>query len=160
MYKFISKNANNTIELAENIESEKFENMVICLNGDLGSGKTLFTKGFAKALGIKEDVTSPTFNIVKEYLSGEIPLYHFDVYRLNGDVSTIGLEEYFKKNGVVIIEWADTIEDDLPSERLDLIFNIVGENTRVIQIIPHGVDYEMLCEDVLWYYLLILLICI
>ena len=75
-----------TIEIAQNLESEKFPNMVICLEGDLGSGKTVFTKGFAQALGIEETVTSPTFNIIKEYTNGELPLYHMDVYRLDGKV--------------------------------------------------------------------------
>ena len=75
-YKVTTYNEQDTIELAQNIESEKFKNMVICLEGDLGSGKTVFTKGFAHALEITEDVTSPTFNIIKEYQTGEMPLYH------------------------------------------------------------------------------------
>ena len=79
-YKVITHSENETISLAQNIESEKFPNMVICLNGDLGSGKTLFTKGFAHAMGI-DDITSPTFTIIKEY-QGELMLYHMDVYRL------------------------------------------------------------------------------
>ena len=82
-YKITLRDESETIELAQNIESEKFYNMVICLNGDLGSGKTVFAKGFASALGIDEVITSPTFNIVKEYTSGEIPLFHMDVYRLD-----------------------------------------------------------------------------
>ena len=76
-YKVTVHNEKETIELAQNIESEKFPNMVICLNGDLGSGKTVFAKGFARAMAIN-DVTSPTFNIIKEY-NGELPLYHMDV---------------------------------------------------------------------------------
>lgn len=83
-YKFTSRSEEDTLELAQNIESEKFPNMVLCLEGELGSGKTVFVKGFAQALGIDENVTSPTFNLVKEYLNGELPLYHMDVYRLEG----------------------------------------------------------------------------
>ena len=79
-FKIKIKSEQEMIELAQNIESDKFPNMVICLNGDLGSGKTLFTKGFANAMGITH-VTSPTFNIIKEY-NGELPLYHMDVYRV------------------------------------------------------------------------------
>jgi len=79
-YKYTSKSVEDTLELAENIESEKFPGMVICLNGDLGSGKTVFVKGFAKALGIEDNITSPTFTIVKEYLNGEMPLYYIDVF--------------------------------------------------------------------------------
>ena len=117
-YKIITHDENETIAVAQNIESEKFPNMVICLNGDLGSGKTLFTKGFAHAMGIDE-ITSPTFTIIKEYV-GELPLYHMDVYRLEDSKEDIGIEEYFDKGGVTIIEWADMIKDILPPERLDI----------------------------------------
>ena len=78
-YKITTRSEFDTIELTQNIESEKFENMVICLDGELGSGKTVFTKGFANALGVEENITSPTFTIIKEYLYGELPLYHMDV---------------------------------------------------------------------------------
>ncbi len=137
-----------TIEFAQNLESEKFPNMVICLNGELGSGKTIFTKGFAGALGIDENITSPTFNIIKEY-DGELPLYHMDVYRLDGNTEGVGIEEYFNKGGVVIIEWANTIKDILPAERLDIKFKVAGENSRILIVTPHGQKYEELCEDVL-----------
>ena len=96
-YKLTTYSEEETIELAQNIESEKFPNMVSCLRGDLGSGKTVFTKGFAKALEVKEEVTSPTFNIIKEYTTGELPLFHMDVYRLDGNVEDLGIEEYFTK---------------------------------------------------------------
>ena len=147
-YKFTSHNEYETLELAQNFESEKFPNMVICLNGELGSGKTMFVKGIANALGITESITSPTFTIVKEY-DGELPLYHFDVYRLDGNTDGVGIEDYFNKNGVVIIEWADTIKNILPEERLDIKFKVVGENKRVLVITPHGNQYEELCEAVL-----------
>lgn len=148
-YKITTRNELETIELAQNFESEKFPNMIICLNGELGSGKTIFTKGIANALGIDETITSPTFTIIKEYANGELPLYHMDVYRLNGSTDGIGIEEYFNKGGVVIIEWADTIKDILPPERLDIKFKIVDENKRVLIIVPHGKIYEDLCEAVL-----------
>jgi tRNA threonylcarbamoyladenosine biosynthesis protein TsaE len=122
--------------------------MVICLDGELGSGKTVFTKGFANALGIRENVTSPTFNIIKEY-DGELPLYHMDVYRLDGNVDGIGLEEYFSKDGIVIIEWANTIKSYLPEERLEIKFKVAGENTRILIVTPYGKKYEELCEAVL-----------
>lgn len=147
-YKVTTKNEMDTIELAQNFESEKFPNMIICLDGELGSGKTVFTKGIANALGIKESITSPTFTIIKEY-EGELPLYHMDVYRLNGNVEGTGIEEYFTKGGVVVIEWADTIKDILPGERLDIKFKVVGENTRVLVLKPYGKKYEELCEAVL-----------
>ena len=90
-YKITTNKEEETIEIAQNIESEKFPNMVICLIGDLGSGKTIFTKGFAEALGIEENITSPTFNIIKEYNTEEMNLYHMDLYRLEGDVRYPGL---------------------------------------------------------------------
>ena len=152
-FKVTSNNEYDTIELAQNLESEKFPNMIICLTGDLGSGKTVFAKGFANALGISEVVNSPTFTIIKEYLEGEMPLYPMDVYRLDGNTDGIGIEEYFHKNGVVIIEWAETIKDILPKERLEISFKIVDENKRVLLIKPFGKAYEDLCEAVLWYYL-------
>ena len=146
-YKITTYNELETIELAENIESEKFPNMVICLNGDLGSGKTIFTKGFALALGIEDNITSPTFTIIKEYNGAELPLYHMDVYRLEKD--NIGITEYYTKGGVTIIEWADNIKDILPKERLDINIRIVNEETRNIELIPYGEKYESICENVI-----------
>lgn len=150
-YKVTTYSEEETIELAQNIESEKFPNMVICLRGDLGSGKTVFTKGIAQALEVKEEVTSPTFNIIKEYLSGEMPLYHMDVYRLEGKVENLGIDEYFNKKGITVIEWADMIEDYLPDKRLDIKIKSSSEdeNKRIITITPHGKKYEDLCEAIL-----------
>ncbi len=145
-FKITSYNERNTAELAENIESEKFPGMAICLIGDLGSGKTVFVKAFAHALGIDEHITSPTFNIIKEYEGGELPLYHMDVYRLEDAKEDIGIEDYFDKSGVTIIEWADMINDRLPEERLEIKFKIIDENTRVLRLIPYGRKYEEICE--------------
>ena len=147
-YKITARSEMDTIALAQNLESEKFPNMVICLNGELGSGKTLFTKGFANALGISETITSPTFNIIKEY-DGELSLYHMDVYRLDGNTEGTGIEEYFTKGGVVVIEWSDTIKDILPEERLHIKFKVIDENKRVLVLTPYGKQYEELCEAVL-----------
>ena len=148
-YKITSKSESDTIVLAQNIESEKFNGMVICLNGELGTGKTVFTKGFADALEIDEVITSPTFSIIKEYLSGEMPLYHMDMYRLEGSIKSTGILDYFDRDGIVIIEWADMIKDYLPEERLDINFKALEEETRVIKLEPHGEKYEDLCEDIL-----------
>lgn len=138
------------MELAQNIESEKFPNMVICLKGELGSGKTVFVKGFAQSLGIDENITSPTFNLVKEYQTGELPLYHMDVYRLeDGDDGTIGLSDYFTKGGITIIEWSDIIKDSLPEERLEIKFKVIDEETRVLMMVPYGEAYEDLLNAVL-----------
>ena len=147
-YKLTSYNEKDTAEIAENIESEKFPNMVICLNGDLGSGKTVFVKAFAHALGIAENITSPTFNIIKEYEQGELPLYHMDVYRLEDNKEDIGIEEYFDKSGITIIEWADMIPNRLPDERLEIKFKIIDEDTRILILKPYGKMYEEICEAI------------
>ncbi len=145
-----SHNEQDTMELAQNIESEKFPNMVICLKGELGSGKTVFVKGFAQSLGIDENITSPTFNLVKEYHTGEMPLFHMDVYRLeDGDDGTIGLTDYFSKGGVTIIEWSDIIKDSLPDERLEIKFKVIDEEMRVLILTPYGEAYEDLLSAVL-----------
>lgn len=146
-YKITMHSEDDTIALAENLESEKFSNMVICLYGDLGSGKTVFAKAFAHAMGI-DGVTSSTFNIIKEY-NGELPLYHMDVYRVDDNIDNLGIEEYFEKGGVTIIEWADLIKDYLPEERLDIKFKVVDENTRILQIKAYGEEYIRACEDIL-----------
>ena len=141
-YKITSRSIEDTMELAENIESEKFPGMIICLDGELGSGKTVFVKGFAKSLGLEENITSPTFNIVKEYQSGEMPLYHMDVYRLENADDSVGFNDYFNSKGISIIEWSELIEDILPEERLDIKFRVLDENTRIIKLTPHGEKYE------------------
>ncbi len=148
-YKITSRDQEDTLEIAQNIESEKFPGMVICLNGELGSGKTVFVKGFASALGIDENITSPTFNLIKEYNNGELPLFHMDAYRLDDDVESIGLNDYFNSDGILIIEWADMIEKYLPNERLDIYFKVVDENTRLLVFKPHGAKYVELCDAVL-----------
>lgn len=147
-YRITTKNELETIEIAQNFEAEKFPNMIICLDGELGSGKTVFTKGIANALGIEETITSPTFTIIKEY-DGELPLYHMDVYRLDGNLDGVDVEDYFNKGGVVVIEWAETIKRILPDERLDIKFKILDENKRLLIFQPHGTKYEELCEAVL-----------
>ncbi len=147
-YKYTARTINDTLTIAQNIESEKFPNMVVCLYGELGSGKTVFTKGFASAMEIEETITSPTFNIIKEYTSGELPLYHMDVYRLEETDESIGFQDYFHKDGVCIIEWADIIKDKLPSERLDVKFKVIDDDKRILIFTPYGEQYEELCRAV------------
>ena len=148
-YKYTSRSEEDTMELAENIESEKFPGMIICLDGELGSGKTVFVKGFAKSLGIDDNITSPTFNIVKEYQTGELPLYHMDVYRLEDQNEDIGFADYFFSEAISIVEWSDLIANSLPDERLDIKFKIIDENTRVLVLTPHGQKYEDLVNYVI-----------
>jgi len=96
---------------------------VFTLTGDLGVGKTVFTKGFAAGLAVEEDVNSPTFTIVQEYTSGRLPFYHFDVYRIGEfeELDEIGSEDYLYGDGVCMIEWANLIEDALPTKRTDIV---------------------------------------
>lgn len=107
------------VKLSENARPGQ----VFTLTGDLGVGKTVFTQGFARGLGIEEPVNSPTFTIVQEYESGRLPFYHFDVYRI-GDVEEmdeIGFEDYVYGEGVSLIEWANLIEEILPQERTEIV---------------------------------------
>ena len=148
-YKYTSRCEEDTLELAENIESEKFPGMVICLNGELGSGKTVFVKGFAKALGIQETITSPTFSLVKEYHDGEMPLFHMDVYRMEDSKGNFGLDDYLNQEGICIIEWPEMIEEQLPDERLDVKIKVIDDDVRVFVFTPYGEQYEELCQAVL-----------
>lgn len=113
------------LELAETLRAGD----VLALMGDLGTGKTTLTKYIAKGLGITELITSPTFTIVNEYHSGRIPLFHFDAYRLEGaeEAFETGIEEYFYKDGIAIVEWAEIIADILPDET-KCIFMEYGDN--------------------------------
>ena len=110
--------AKDTYELGEKIGQMAKPGMVISLTGDLGVGKTVFTQGFAKGLGIEETVNSPTFTIIQVYDEGRIPLYHFDVYRIGdpAEMYEIGYEDYFFGEGVCLIEWSKLIEELIPSD--------------------------------------------
>ena len=111
-----------TFELGKKMAMEATLGTVICLGGDLGAGKTVFTQGFAAGLGIDEPVTSPTFTIVQEYTEGRIPLYHLDVYRIGDpmEMEEIGYEDYFYGDGVAIVEWAELIEELIPQKHIDI----------------------------------------
>jgi tRNA threonylcarbamoyladenosine biosynthesis protein TsaE len=108
---------------------------VVCLDGDLGVGKTVFTKGIALGLQVEEYVTSPTFTLIHEYL-GRLPLYHFDVYRINSieEMEDLGYEEYFYGSGVCIVEWASKIKELIPEEHLWIDIKRKGDNQREIAI--------------------------
>lgn len=108
-----------TRSLGEQLASGAKPGSIYTLTGDLGVGKTVFTQGFARGLGIEEPVNSPTFTIIQEYGDGRLPFYHFDVYRIGNidEMEEIGYEDYFYGNGVCLIEWANLIEEILPGER-------------------------------------------
>lgn len=111
------KNEEETRRFGRNLAAQLFPGDIICLTGDLGTGKTALTKAIAEGLGVKESVVSPTFNIVLEYRSGRLPLYHFDVYRLGSpeELFETGAQEYFSGDGVCVIEWADLIAEEIPA---------------------------------------------
>ncbi len=125
---------------------------IICLNGDLGAGKTAFSQGVAKGLGIDAPVTSPTFTLINEY-EGRLPLYHFDVYRLEGpaEMEDLGYEEYFYGQGVCLIEWAQRVAEVLPRERLDIHLTREegSEGVRRIHFRAKGDRYQQLVEELM-----------
>ena len=111
-----------TFEIGKKLGEKADKGEIICLEGDLGVGKTVFTKGFAEGLNIEENIDSPTFTIVQEYTEGRLPLYHFDVYRI-GDISEmdeIGYEDYFFGEGVCLIEWASRIKELIPESAIHI----------------------------------------
>lgn len=122
------------------------EDDCVVLNGDLGAGKTQFAKGFAEGLGVDDEITSPTFNILIEYVGDELPLLHFDLYRLDEeeeleDIDFFGLLE---SGGVCLIEWGDKFASALPEERVDLRISTEGDGSRWISLEGHGIRGEEL----------------
>ncbi len=129
-----------TRELGERLGKEAVPGSVYTLTGELGTGKTVFTQGFARGLGIREHVNSPTFTIVQEYNEGRLPFYHFDVYRI-GDIEEmdeIGYEDYFYGDGVCLIEWAELVEELLPSQRTAV---------RIEKDLEKGFDYRKITVE-------------
>ena len=132
---FESTSSQMTFEFAKKIGENLKSGDVLCLDGDLGVGKTVFTKGVAAGLGIKDDVSSPTFTLIQEYYGGRLPLYHFDVYRIDGpwDMDDLGYEEYFYGEGICLVEWGNMIKELFP------------ENTIYVRIekdLEKGFDYR------------------
>ncbi|WP_374721773.1 tRNA (adenosine(37)-N6)-threonylcarbamoyltransferase complex ATPase subunit type 1 TsaE [Peribacillus tepidiphilus] len=147
-YVFISNSPDITFSLAEKMGMVIEPGSVITLEGDLGAGKTTFTKGLAKGLGITKNVNSPTFTIIKEY-QGRLSLYHMDVYRLDDESEDMGFEEYFEGEGVTVVEWAHLIEEQLPKERLAIHLYRLSDVERKIVFHPVGERYVSLCKEIL-----------
>ncbi len=147
-YHYKTKSAEETMSFAEKLGSILQKGDVLTLAGDLGAGKTTFTKGLAKGLGITRTVNSPTFTIIKEY-KGRLPLYHMDVYRLEDSDEDLGFEEYFSGDGVCVVEWAVFIEEYLPEERLELVISHKGDDEREIQVTPLGSRYEERVKEIM-----------
>lgn len=147
-YVINSHSPEETMRLAEKLGKKLAPSDVICLEGDLGAGKTHFTKGIGKALGVRRTINSPTFTIIKEY-HGKLPLYHIDVYRLQEEEENLGFDEYFYGDGVTVVEWASLIAPELPPERLDVVIRREGENVRTIELSPKGERMKKICEELM-----------
>lgn len=137
--KMISRCEKDTFALAADVAKTLRAGDVILLHGELGAGKTTFTKGLAKALGIEETVTSPTFNYVKEYQGGRLPLFHFDMYRVSDadEVYELGIEEYFYRGGVVVVEWNKFDGIERP---IEVSIRSLGGDVREIEIDDKRID--------------------
>jgi len=144
----ITYNEHETLSLAQKLGSLLTSGDVIALEGDLGAGKTTFTKGIAVGLEITKTVNSPTFTIIKEY-NGRLPLYHMDVYRISDSEEDLGFDEYFYGHGVTVVEWAHLIKEQLPDELLTIEIYHHGGGGRNIIFKPSGNRYVELCKELL-----------
>ncbi|NLK63896.1 MAG: tRNA (adenosine(37)-N6)-threonylcarbamoyltransferase complex ATPase subunit type 1 TsaE [Tissierellia bacterium] len=143
--KIIARNIKDTEKLGKIIAKRIEKGTVICLDGELGVGKTALTQFIAKEFGVKENIISPTFTIIKEY-EGKLPFYHMDVYRIDSedDMYDLGYDEYIYSEGVTIIEWADLIKGMLPEERINIEIKRIDDEKREINIEGKGLIFEKL----------------
>ena len=144
---FITNTVEETIKLGIKIGKRLNPGDIVCIDGDLGSGKTHLTKGIALGLGIDEHITSPTFNIVNEY-EGRLKFYHFDVYRVNDpdEIAAIGFDEYIFSDAASVIEWSDYISELIPKEHIQIRIANESETSRSISIQWFGKRYDYLKE--------------
>ena len=146
--KITTNNEKETLNFGKKLGSFLKKGDTVVLSGDLGSGKTKLTEGILTYYGLEDEISSPTFTIVNEYVKDDIKLFHFDVYRLedSSEFYAIGGEEYFE-NGICIIEWGEIIEDALPTEYIHIRFerDESDDNLRVLNIISYGEKYDELC---------------
>lgn len=136
MATFISNSAGETLEFGRQFANDLQAGAVLALQGDLGAGKTQFTKGVVAGLGSQASVTSPTFTIIHEYGGGRLPVYHFDFFRLEERerLVRLGLDEYFFSEGVCLVEWADRFADLVPEQARWIRFDVTGPEQRAIEI--------------------------
>ncbi len=136
MQKFISYSPEETEQIGKALGETLNDGCVIAYRGGLGMGKTCFTRGLALGLGSTDNVTSPTFALINEYLSGRLPLYHFDMYRVSGweDLYSTGFFDYIDEGGVIAAEWSENIENALPENTVYVAFKKINDNTREITI--------------------------
>jgi tRNA threonylcarbamoyladenosine biosynthesis protein TsaE len=149
--KIISHSANETIKIGKIIARHLGPGDIICLFGKLGSGKTILVKGISCGLRIKKDkIVSPSFVLIREYLEGKLPLYHFDLYRLKSPSAILGLgyEEYFYNAGVTVVEWADRLEYLLPKEFLRIELSFKSNSERALSLTASGRRYQELLRKI------------
>ena len=150
--KFISHNENETLSFGKKLASFLKKGDILVLTGELGSGKTKLTEGILTYYGLEDEISSPTFTIVNEYVKDNARIFHFDVYRLedSSEFYAIGGEEYFE-NGICIIEWGEIIQDALPKDYIHIQFerNDVDENTRILNITSYGEKYDELLNKLI-----------
>ena len=146
MKKWHIKNEEEMIALGRQLGQWLDAGDLVLLEGDLGAGKTTLTKGIGQGLGVTKVINSPTFTILKVY-QGRVPLYHMDVYRLEGMHQELGFEEYYDGDGVCVVEWATFVAEELPLQRLEI--TITHEtNGRLVQMTAKGEHYEEIIENV------------
>ena len=133
---FISHSQKETEQFAASLASKLKKNAVLAFSGDLGAGKTCFVRGLANGLGFTGTVNSPTFSLVNEYLGGRLPLYHFDMYRIEtwDDLETTGFFEYLNEDGILAVEWSENIENALPENTIRIEIQPIHENARKITV--------------------------
>ena len=148
-YIFTSNSEENTKQFAKNLASKLNIGDIIILTGDLGSGKTKFTEGILTHFKLQEEISSPTFNIVNEYIKNDIKIFHFDVYRLENvdEFYEIGGEEYFS-NGICIIEWGEIIKEAIPYEHIEICFerDTIDINKRILNIKTFGERFNSMFD--------------
>ena len=144
----IIKNEEETVKLAKIISEYCFGGFLITLNGELGAGKTRFSKALGEFIGVKQNITSPTFNILKCYFDGKLPLYHIDAYRLEGMRQDLGFEEYIEGDGVCLVEWSKFIDYLLPDEYLNIEIYIINGQERKFVLESKGNKYEEIVKEI------------
>ncbi|WP_027955512.1 tRNA (adenosine(37)-N6)-threonylcarbamoyltransferase complex ATPase subunit type 1 TsaE [Halobacillus kuroshimensis] len=147
-FEWKSSSVQETNDMAVRLGEKLTAGDVLTLEGDLGAGKTTFTKGLGKGLGVKRTINSPTFTIIKEY-QGRVPFYHMDVYRLEDSDEDLGFDEYLDGGGVTVVEWAQFIEEYLPEERLDITIRYLDDTVRVFHFETASPRLEQVCKEIL-----------
>lgn len=141
----ITRNEKETIELGKKLGSLLEKGTTVALKGDLAGGKTTFTKGIGEALNIRQVINSPTFTIMKIY-HGDLPLYHIDAYRLEGNDYDLGISEY-EEEGIMVVEWPEYYAQQLPEDYIEVLFTYIDDDSRQIDFICHGEKYKKIIEE-------------